>query len=135
MITTTLAAGRIAAVVGANSVTTQALFAAMVTDWRALGAKVVGVIGETHGPSDRTCTAGILRDIVSGKPYQIHLDAPPNHTSCDIDAAGVEIACAAIIKDVLSSDLVASASSASLKRCNRDWPPHSRLRSLLENQC
>ena len=102
----TTTAGKIAAVVGANSVTTQALFAAMVTDWRALGAKVVGVIGEPHGPSDRTCTAGILRDIVSGKPYQIHLDTPPNHTSCDIDAAGVEIACAAIINDVLTSDVV-----------------------------
>jgi Cyanate lyase C-terminal domain/Protein of unknown function (DUF2478) len=64
------------------------------------------VIGEPHGPSDRTCTAGILRDIVSGKPYQIHLETPPNHTSCDIDAAGVETACAAVINDVLASDLV-----------------------------
>ena len=98
----TTTAGKIAAVIGADSVTTQALFAAMVTDWRALGAKVVGVIGEPHGPSDRTCTAGILRDIVSGKPYQIHLDTPPNHTSCDIDAAGVETACAAVINDVLA---------------------------------
>jgi hypothetical protein len=43
-ITMTPAAGRIAAVVGADSVTTQALLAAMVNDWRALGAKVVGVL-------------------------------------------------------------------------------------------
>jgi nucleoside-triphosphatase THEP1 len=102
----TCTAGRIAAVVGADSVTTKALFAAMVTNWRALGAKVVGMIGEPHGRSDRTCTAGVLRDIVSGKPYQIHLDTPPNNTSCDIDAAGVETACAAVINDVLASDLV-----------------------------
>jgi hypothetical protein len=64
------------------------------------------MIGEPHGRSDRTCTAGVLRDIVSGKPYQIHLDTPPNNTSCDIDAAGVETACAAVINDVLASDLV-----------------------------
>ena len=105
-ITMTPAVGRIAAVVGADSATTQALFAAMVADWRASGAKVVGVIGEPHGPPGRTCTAGILREIVSGKPYQIHLETPPSHTSCDIDSAGVEAACAAVINDVLTSDLV-----------------------------
>jgi nucleoside-triphosphatase THEP1 len=105
-ITMTPAAGRIAAVVGADSATTQALLAAMVDDWRALGTKVVGVIGEPHGHFDRTCSAGILRDIVSGKPYQIHLEIPPNHTACDIDVAGVETACAAIVNDVLASDLV-----------------------------
>jgi len=61
-ITMTPAAGRIATVVGADSATIQALFAAMVADWRASGAKVVGVIGEAHGLPDRTCSAGILRD-------------------------------------------------------------------------
>ena len=100
------AAGRIAAVVGADSITTQALLAAMVNDWRALGEKVVGLIGEPHGHSGRSCTAGILRDIVSGKPYQIHFETPPDHTSCDIDAAGIETACAAVINDVSASDLV-----------------------------
>jgi Protein of unknown function (DUF2478) len=121
----TRATGGIAAVVGADSVSTQALFAAIVTGWRALGTKVVGVIGEPHGLSGCTCTAGILRDIVSGKPHQIRLETPPNHTSC-------ETACVAVINDTTSSS---SASSASLKPCDRDWPPRSRLRSLMENQC
>ena len=85
----------------------------------ALGVKVVGVLGEPHGPSDRTCTAGILRDIVSGKPYQIHLETPPNHTKCDIDAAGVETACAAVINDVLASDLVVLSKFGKLEAMRR----------------
>jgi nucleoside-triphosphatase THEP1 len=115
----TRTAGRIAAVAGADSATTQALFASVVSDWRALGAKVVGVIGEPHGHSDRTCTAGIFRDIVSGKPYQIHLETPPNHTSCDIDAEGVESACAAVINDLLASDLVILSKFGKLKAMRR----------------
>ncbi|MBO0733372.1 MAG: DUF2478 domain-containing protein [Methylocapsa sp.] len=50
-------ADRIATIAGADSETTQALLAAMVTGWRATGAKISGVIGEPHGPSGRTCTA------------------------------------------------------------------------------
>jgi len=115
----TPAAGRIAAVVGADSVTAQALLAAMINDWRALGAKVVGLIEEPHGHSDRTCTAGILRDIVSGKPYQMHFETPPNHTACDIDAAGVETACAAVIDDVLASDLVVLSKLGKLEAMRR----------------
>ena len=115
----TPAAGRIATVVGADSATTQALFAAMVADWRASGAKVVGVIGEAHGLPDRTCSAGILRDIVSGKPYQIYLETAPNHTSCHIDMAGVETACAAVLNHVSTSDFVVLSKFGKLEAMRR----------------
>jgi nucleoside-triphosphatase THEP1 len=119
MIATTRTVGRVAAVVGADSVTTQALLVAMVTDWGTLGAKVAGVIDEPHGPSDRSCTAGVLRDIVSGKLYKIHLETPPDHTSCDIDTEGVESACMAVINDVLASDLVVRSKFGKLEAMGR----------------
>ncbi|MEK4031719.1 DUF2478 domain-containing protein [Methylocystis sp. IM3] len=100
------ATDKIAAVVGANSAITQSLFVTLVAEWQASGTKIAGVIAEPHGPSDRTCTAGLLRDITSGATYQIHLDAPPVGTSCDIDAAGVESACAAVLKALPACDLV-----------------------------
>jgi nucleoside-triphosphatase THEP1 len=102
----TRATDKIAAVVGANGAITQSLFAALVAEWRASGAKIAGIIAEPHGPSDRSCTAGVLRDITSGATYQIHLDTPPVGTSCEIDAGGVESACAAVLKALPACDLV-----------------------------
>jgi hypothetical protein len=67
---------------------------------------IAGVIGEAHGLPGRTCSAGILRDIVSGQPYPIYLETAPSHTSCHLDAAGVESACAEILDQVSMSDLV-----------------------------
>lgn len=99
-------ASRIATVIGADSATTQALLATMAAGWRASGTRVVGVIAESHGLSDRTCGAGILRDIASGKPHRIYLETAPSHTSCHLDAAGVEAACAEIRDQILTSDLV-----------------------------
>lgn len=97
---------RIAAVTGGRSAAAQPLFAALVAEWRAAGTKIAGVFAEPHGASDRTCTAGVLRDINSGEPYQIHFDTPPSGTSCDIDAAGVQSACAAVLESLPTSDLV-----------------------------
>jgi hypothetical protein len=100
------ALGRIAAVTGAESTTVQALFAALAAEWREAGAKVVGVIGEPHGIPGRDCGAGILRDIVSGKPFPIYLDIPPDDTACHLDATGVVAASTALRDQVLGSDLV-----------------------------
>jgi len=62
-------AERIAIVRGADSATVQTLFEEAVTRWRASDIQVVGLIEEQHGLPDRTCNAGMLRDIVSGEPY------------------------------------------------------------------
>jgi nucleoside-triphosphatase THEP1 len=100
------AMSKIAAVMGVRSATVQPLFAALVADWRAAGAAVAGVIAEPHGPESRVCTAGVLRDIITGEPYQIHLETPPQGRSCDIDAGGVEDACKAVLSRLATSDLV-----------------------------
>ncbi|MEO9191315.1 MAG: DUF2478 domain-containing protein [Acetobacteraceae bacterium] len=102
----TPATGRIATVVGADGATIQALFAAAVADWRASGANIVGVIAEAHNLPDRTCSAGTLRDVVSGESYSMFLETVPSNTSCHLDAGGVEAACAAILDQVPASDLV-----------------------------
>lgn len=99
-------AGRIATVIGADSAAIQALFATTVAEWRASGANVVGVIGEAHDLPDRTCSAGLLRDIVSGKAYSMYLETAPVDTSCHLDSAGVETACTVVLDQVPASDVV-----------------------------
>jgi nucleoside-triphosphatase THEP1 len=98
--------GRIAAVVGGDGAKIQALLAEMAAEWRARGARIVGVIAEAHGLPDRTCGAGFLRDIASGEAHTIYLDVAPSNTSCHLDTAGVVGAGAAIINQVATSDLV-----------------------------
>lgn len=96
----------IAAVIGADSQFVQTLFATVVADWRAAGVKVVGVIAETHGLADRSCSAGFLRDIATGKPFSIYLETAPSHTSCHLDADGVNAASASLMLQVQTGDLV-----------------------------
>ncbi len=97
---------RVAAVAGGDGAAVQALLAATIAEWRAAGAKIVGVLGELHGLPDRTCGAGFLRDVAFDRPYPIYLEAAPSRTSCHLDAAGVAKACAAILGQIPTSDLV-----------------------------
>lgn len=115
--------GRIATVAGANSMTVQALFAEAVAAWRASGARVVGMISEAHGLPDRTCSAGLLRDIVSGKTYSMYLETPPSDTSCHLDSAGVESACAAVLDQISASDLVVLSKFGKLEAMNSGLAP------------
>jgi hypothetical protein len=98
--------GRIASVVGADSATVLALFAAVVADWRASGERVGGVLAEPHDLRDRTCAAGVLRNIVSGRTFRMYLETPPSGTSCHLDASGVQAACADILGQVATCDLI-----------------------------
>ncbi len=100
------AAANIAAIAAEQGVALQALLAEVVAAWRAAGANVVGVTAETHGLPDRTCGAGYLRDIASGKPYSIYLDVAPSHTSCHLDNAGVAHAGALIVDQIAAADVV-----------------------------
>ena len=99
-------AERIAIVRGADSATVQTLFEEAVTRWRASDIQVVGLIEEQHGLPDRTCNAGMLRDIVSGEPYSIYLEVPPPNATCHIDATGAENACATVLRQIETCDLV-----------------------------
>lgn len=96
----------IAIVGGADSATVQSLFREAAAHWRASGLDVVGMIEETHGLPGRVCNAGVLRDVVSGKPFPIFLETPSVGTSCHIDAQGAELASLCLIKQVEASDVV-----------------------------
>lgn len=96
----------IAAVQGADSKSVQAFLSEMSDQWRAGGMKVIGVTAEGGGPPDRTCTAGFLQDIVSGDQFQIYLDEQPPDTTCDLDAGGVEAACASLMEQIETGDLL-----------------------------
>jgi nucleoside-triphosphatase THEP1 len=99
-------ASKVAAIAGDDGTPTQALLSEAVAAWRADGVKVGGVIAETHGIPDRTCGAGLLRDIATGQPYRIYFDTAPNNTSCHLDASGVEAAGSGLLKQLEDSDIV-----------------------------
>ncbi len=75
------ASGRIATVMGDDGAAIQALLATAAAGWRADGVKVVGVVAEAHGIPERSCTAGLLRDVASGASYPIYLETVPSHSS------------------------------------------------------
>jgi len=96
----------IATVEGTDSATVQRLFCEAIARWRAGGLRVAGVVEETHGLEGRICTAGVLRDIVSGEPHSIFLEAPPAGKTCHVDAKGAETAGAGIAGQINTCDLV-----------------------------
>jgi len=98
--------GRTAAVEGAESAIVQRLFSEAIARWRAAGVRVAGVVEKTHGLEGRTCSAGVLRDIVSGEPHSIFLETPPAGTSCHIDARGAESAGASVLAQIVACDVV-----------------------------
>lgn len=110
---------KLASIVGAHSIDVQDMFARLATTWRTSGIKVVGAIGEPHGLPDRTCGAGILRDIVSGEPYSIYLETAPVGTSCHIDIVGVERASAVVLDQVLTADIVLLSKFGKLEATGR----------------
>lgn len=98
---------RIAAVINDETqVDAQVLLAHAAEAAGALGLKVAGVIAEEHGLPDRSCAAGILRDVASGQGHVIYLPETPADTSCHLDPAGVEAACAEVLDLLPQADLV-----------------------------
>lgn len=99
-------AGSVAAVLCGDSEPVQSLFATAIGGWRASGVKVVGLLAESHGIPGRACGAGVLRDIVSDRPYPIYFETPLQGTSCHLDPSGLEAACANLLDQIAASDLV-----------------------------
>jgi hypothetical protein len=103
---TTSAAKMFAALMGRDGTMIQALLAEMVAGWQAAGTRIAGVMAESHGLPDRVCGAGILREIATGKPHPIYIDTPLSRNSCHLDAGGVADACAAVVNQIPTCDLV-----------------------------
>jgi len=95
----------IAAIANREGRDSQALLRAAADAWRAAGANIVGVLAE-DGDTEGECSAAFLRDIASGRRFSIHLDAAPAGTSCHLDMAGVDDACAALLPQIAGADIV-----------------------------
>jgi len=115
----TTATNRIAAVRGPDSASLQALFQYMVELWRASGVQVVGLIEKTHGLAGRTCNAGVLHDIASGRPYPIFREAVLRSDACHIDVAGAELASKAVLAQIGTCDLVILSKFGKLEAAKR----------------
>lgn len=96
----------IAVVGGIESSKLQELLSSFAAECRSRGLKVAGVIAEAHGLPDRTCSAGILRNIASKEGFPIYLADSPAGTSCHLDSRGVDAACASLLDQLARSDLI-----------------------------
>lgn len=116
-------ARRVAVLEGADGDSLQALLAAAVAEWRAAGTSVAGVIAEAHSLPDRTCAAGLLRDIDTDERFRIYLGTPPAGTSCHLDGEGVTAACAAVMGQIATSDLVVLSKFGKLEAAGQGLYP------------
>ncbi len=103
---TMVGTGNIAVIANRDGVDSQSLLAEAAAEWRSRGVRVVGVIARDHDAGDGSCSAGFLQDIVSGNRFSIHLDAAPAGTACHLDAGGVDCACAGLLPQIPSGDIV-----------------------------
>ncbi len=101
-----MAQNAIAAIVGAETAAIQALLLNAVARWRAAGLKVCGLIEEADGPAESRCSAGTLRNLVTGDRFPMYLDEPPAHTSCHLDEMGVTNAGESALDQIAGSDVV-----------------------------
>src|SRR5690554_4642374 len=83
----------------------QPLLASLTLRWSGAGTRVAGLLARRL-EDDQPCSAGFLHDIASGREYSVHLDAPPSGTSCHLDMAGMEQACAALLGKIPAADVV-----------------------------
>jgi hypothetical protein len=97
---------RVAAIMSADRAMTEQLLATLVANVRGAGARVVGLLADTREVPENTCSAGVLRDIVSGETVSIRLQEAPRTTSCRLDAEGVGAACSGLLGQIAASDLV-----------------------------
>lgn len=98
--------GKIALVANRAGQDNQALLARAAAAWCRRGDRVVGVLAEQLDAVEAACSAGFLRDIASDRLFAIHLEAPPTGTTCHLNADGVEAACAQLLAQIPSSDVV-----------------------------
>lgn len=100
------AVSKIAVVRGSSSNEVQGAFRAFAERWRP-SARLVGLIAESHGLSDRACSAGFLRNIATEERFSIFQDLGPGSTACHLDGAGALKAAAAVQRDIAAGcDLV-----------------------------
>ncbi|MGB3390699.1 MAG: DUF2478 domain-containing protein [Pseudaminobacter sp.] len=95
----------IAVIANRDDLNSQDLLSRAAVDWRKAGVRVAGVLAEDND-AEGPCSAGFLRDIASGRRFSIHLDTPPIGTTCHLDSAGLEDACAGLSTQIADADVV-----------------------------
>ncbi|MBW7921111.1 MAG: DUF2478 domain-containing protein [Rubellimicrobium sp.] len=95
----------IAAIANRDGLDSQALLEAAAEGWHAAGLVVAGLVAENN-LTDGECSASFLRDITSGRRFSIQLDAAPEGTTCHLDAAGLDVACADLLPRLAGADVV-----------------------------
>lgn len=90
---------RIAMIQGASGAEIQDLLSALAGRWSP-ALRVAGVIAESHGLADRTCSAGYLRRIAGGERFSIFEDVGPGSTVCHLDEDGAGRAAEAVRQDI-----------------------------------
>jgi hypothetical protein len=90
---------RIAVIQGAPGNVIEELIAAFITRW-SVALRIAGVVAENHGLPDRSCAAGYLTSIASGKRYSIFADKGPDIVECHLDGRGAAAAAEAARDDI-----------------------------------
>jgi hypothetical protein len=90
---------RIAVVQGASNATIQDMFHTLVRRWTA-SARLAGVLAETHGLADRSCSAGYLTSVRGGERFPIFQDLGPGSTECHLDGGGMLVATESVRRDI-----------------------------------
>jgi nucleoside-triphosphatase THEP1 len=83
----------------------QLVLSQAVASLSAEGVRVAGTLAE-DSEIEGTCSAGYLRDIVTGRRFSIQLGTAPVGTKCHLDAFGIESACDLLLPELAAADLV-----------------------------
>jgi hypothetical protein len=69
--------------------------------------RIAGVVAESHGLADRSCSAGYLRRIAGEGRFAIFADLGPGSVACHLDPGGAGAAAEAVRRDIAAGcDLV-----------------------------
>ncbi len=113
----------IAVILNRDGRDTSGMLADIAEAWRERGIGVVGVVAENDTDTTRTCSAGFLRDIATGRRYSVRLDTVPAETSCHLDAAGMASACEELLGQIEAADVVILSKFGKLEAMRQGlWP-------------
>jgi hypothetical protein len=105
----------IAVVQGAPGSVVDELFARFVERWSS-SLRIAGILAEPHGIAERSCRAGFLRSIASGKRYSLFDKAGEMAEFCNLDGRGALAASVAAAEDIASGcDLVVLSKFAKME--------------------
>lgn len=117
-----MANSNIAVIANRDDLDTQGVLSNAVSAWQKAGVKVVGVLAEDN-TDEGQCSAGFLRDLVSGQAFSIQLATPPAGTDCHLDATGVDNAATQLFAQIAAADIVVLSKFGKLEAARGGlWP-------------